>query len=170
MSRKRLTAAGLIIVTAISLSGCALGFDAATNKQKPSGNGVSINAGDLEIRNATLVTDPATPGTAIVIVTIYNRSDNPDSLVGMKGPNGMSATTTGDLSIPAHEAVQIGYNSPNEIVLTGNATDLTPGHFVKIGFIFQNTPAVDASLLVNENNGIYEGVTVSAPAPSPSAS
>ncbi len=160
MSRKRLAAAGLIIVTAISLSGCALGFDAATNQQKPSGNGANVTSGALEIRNATLVADSTKPGKAVLIVTIYNKSENADALVGLQGESGFTGTSTGDLTIPAHQAMQVGFNSPNEVVVSGSAESLAPGQFVTVTFAFQNTSAVTMSLLIAENNGIYEGITI----------
>lgn len=160
MSRKRLAAASLIIITALSLNGCAAGFNAATNKQKPSGNGAYMNVGSLDIRNATLVADSTKPGKAILIVTIYNKGETADALVGLQGETGFTGTSTGDLTIPAHQAMQVGFNSPNEVVVTGSEKSLTPGQFVKVTFAFKNTPAVTMSLLIAENNGIYQGITI----------
>jgi len=160
VSRKRLAAASLIIITAISLSGCAVGFDAATSQQKPSGNGANKTSEALEIRDATLVADPAQPGKAVLIVTVYNKGENADALVGLQGESGFTGTSSGDLTIPAHQVLRVGFNSPNEIVVAGTAKSLAPGQFVNVTFAFQNTYAVTMSLYVAENNGIYQGIKI----------
>ncbi len=75
MARKNTAVTAFLSAAVLLLSGCATGFDAATNTQGDSGNGRSVDVGALQIRNATVVVDPADTSRATVLMTIINTDD-----------------------------------------------------------------------------------------------
>jgi len=159
MRLKRFVGLALALVTISMASGCASGFTAHTNSQKPSGNGRFASAGDLEIRGATIVADPedATKGT--LLVTIYNSGMEDDSLIGASSTE-VASQAHAAISLPASQAVRIGFNSTIQIALSSSSGSLVPGNLVALTFHFANTPSVPMELLVNANDGIYSDVKV----------
>ena len=78
MARKNIAVAAFVSAAVLLLSGCATGFDAATNAQGDSGNGRSTDVGSLQIRNATVVADPEDPTRATVLMTVINTDEAAD--------------------------------------------------------------------------------------------
>ena len=175
MARKHFAVAVAFSAAILLLSGCATGFDAATNSQPDSGNGRSVDVGSLQIRNATVVVDPADTSRATVIMTVINNDKATDDVL-----NGVAAAKTlgvvGEVNIPLPhlQAVKVGYESEFRIVLTSVSGSLEPGQFVNISLMFESGQSVPLSMLVNANTGIYADIEIPVaevePAPSPSAS
>jgi outer membrane lipoprotein SlyB len=69
----------LALVSALTLSGCAAGFDAATSAQGNSGNGRTADVGSIQIRNAVIVVDAQTQLNASLVATIINTADEADA-------------------------------------------------------------------------------------------
>ena len=176
MARKNIALAAFLSAAVLLLSGCATGFDAATNAQGDSGNGRSVDVGALQIRNATVVVDPADVTRATVLMTVINTDDATDDVL-----NGVAAAKSvgvvGEVNIPvAHKStVNVGFESEYRIVLTSVSGGLEPGTFVNLSFMFAGGQSAPMSLLVNEKSGFYADIeipadTAVAPAPTPSAS
>lgn len=161
MARKNLAAAAILSAAVLVLSGCATGFDAATNAQGDSGNGRSADVGALQIRNATVVVDPADTSRATVLMTVINTDDATNDLL-----NGVATATSvgvvGEVNIPiaTKEVVNIGFDSQNRIVLTSSTGELLPGTYVNLSFIFASGQSVPMSLLINEKTGFYADIDV----------
>jgi hypothetical protein len=176
MARKNIAVAAFLSAAVLLLSGCATGFDAATNTQADSGNGRSVDVGSLQIRNATIVVDPADTSRATVLMTVINTDDATDDVL-----NGVAAAKSvgadGEVNIPlAHKStVNVGFESEYRIVLTSVSGGLEPGTFVNLSFMFAGGQSAPMSLLVNEKSGFYKDIEIPAdaavaPAPMPSAS
>ncbi len=176
MARKNIAVAAFLSAAVLLLSGCATGFDAATNTQADSGNGRSVDVGALQIRNATVVVDPADTSRATVLMTVINTDDATDDVL-----NGVAAAKSvgvdGEVNIPlAHKStVNVGFESEYRIVLTCVTGGLEPGTFVNLSFMFAGGQSAPMSLLVNEKSGFYKDIEIPAgaavaPAPMPSAS
>ena len=162
MSRIRVKT--LIMLVAISLltSGCAVGFGAATNKQKASGNGRSADVGHIQVRNALIVTDPSKPGAATFVGTIINsgtESDKLASLTGLNPKDGFSALIPASKSLEAGEALAFGLKGQLSIPISLNP-DLTAGSFVEVELGFETNGPVKMNLLLENNDGIYSEVAV----------
>jgi copper(I)-binding protein len=159
MSLKRSMGIALALVTLFATTGCATGFSAHTNSQKPSGNGRFATAGTLEIRDATIVSDPKDPGKGTLLVTIYNSGQENDAVVGASSSE-VASQASQSIPIGALRSVQIGYNSAIHIALSSASGSLIPGNLVPLTFHFANTPSLPMELLVNANDGIYAGVKI----------
>ena len=162
---KRLVVLAATTAAALTLSGCALGFDAGTNVKVIPGNGASVNLDGLQIRGAGLVIDKANPTNATFIGTVINKGEADFSVVGISGS---AVTEAGTVNVPVAKGsiVQFGYESTNTISLTG---DFTPGTWVDVQLLLSGAKPVDLKVMVNLNEGVYADVVVT-PAVVPSAS
>jgi len=159
MRLKRFMGIALALVTLSATTGCATGFSAHTNSQKPSGNGRYATAGDLEIRNATIVANPKDPSKGTLLVTIYNSGQKDDAVIGASAVE-VASQANQSIALPAQRSVQIGYNSTIHVALSSVNGSLIPGNLVPLTFYFANTPSLPMELLVNANDGIYAGVKI----------
>ncbi len=176
MSRKHFAFAVVLSATTLLTSGCAAGFNAATNTQRDSGNGRSVDVGSLQIRSATVVLDPADPTRASVLMTIINNDDTlDDTLIGIATADTVGVEGEVRISLAAKQVVNIGFNSEIRIVLTSES-GLVPGQFVNVSLILDSGQSVPLSMVINEKTGIYADIQIPAraaqpaPAPTPSAS
>jgi hypothetical protein len=178
MARKNFAVAALLGAAVLLLSGCATGFNAATNAQGNSGNGRSIDVGSIQIRNATVVVDPADTSRATVLMTVINNDDATDDVLNDVASE-KAVAVEGVINVPlAHKGVvNIGFESEYRIVLTSDANDLTPGTYVNLSFNFASGQSAPMSLLITEKSGAYADIEIPAapvavvsPEPAPSAS
>ena len=180
MPRKYFAFAVVLSAVTALLTGCAAGFDAATNTQRDSGNGRSVDVGSLQIRGATVVVDPADPTRATVLMTIINNDDTlADALIEIATAEGVAVESEVRIALAARQVVNIGFGSEFRIVLT-SASGFAPGEFVNVSLILESGQSVPLSMLINQKAGIYLDTeipakaavapTVVEPAPAPSAS
>jgi len=178
MARKNTAVTAFLSAAVLLLSGCATGFDAATNTQGDSGNGRSVDVGALQIRNATVVVDPADTSRATVLMTIINTDDATDDVLdGVAAAKTVGVSGEVNIPLPHKEVVNVGFESEYRIVLTGVTGALEPGTFVNLSFMFGSGQSAPMSLLINEKSGFYADVEIPAaaaeavtPDPVPSAS
>ena len=175
MQRKQLVLAIVFSAATLLLSGCAAGFNAATNTQRDSGNGRSVDVGSLQIRNATIVVDLADPTRATVLMTIINNDDAvAEILTGVEVADDVRVEEFLLITLPAKQVVNIGFDSEYRIALTGTA-GFVPGQFLDVSFILKSGKSVPLSILINEKTGIYADIEIPAraaqptPEPTPSA-
>ena len=177
MARKNIAVAAFLSAAVLLISGCAAGFDAATNTQGDSGNGRSLDVGALQIRNATVVVDPADTSRATVLMTVINNDDSVDDVLdGVAAAKSVGVVGEVNIPLPHKEAVNVGFESEYRIVLTSIGDDLTPGKFVNLSFMFAGGQSAPMSLLINKKAGFYADIDIPAatvevvPEPAPSAS
>ena len=178
MARKNIAVAAFLSAAVLLLSGCATGFDAATNTQGDSGNGRSMDVGAIQIRNATVVVDPADTSRATVLMTIINTDDATDDVLdGVAAAKTLGVEGVVNIPLPHKEVVNVGFESEYRIVLTGVTGALEPGTFVNLSFMFGSGQSAPMSLLINEKSGFYADIEIPAaaaeavtPEPVPSAS
>ena len=167
MARKNFAVAALLSAAVLVLSGCATGFNAATNTQGDSGNGRSVDVGAIQIRNATVVADAADTSRATVLMTVINTDDAKDDVL-----NGVvvadSVSVAGEVSIPlsSKDVVNVGFDSEYRIVITSVGNELKPGTYVNLSFQFASGQSVPMSLLINDKSGFYEEIEIPAPSAS----
>lgn len=177
MARKNIAAAAFLSAAVLLLSGCATGFNAATNTQGDSGNGRSVDVDSLQIRNATVVVDSADISRATVLMTVINTDDEVDDVLnGVAAAKSVGVVGEVNVPLPHKSTVNVGFESEYRIVLTSIGDDLKPGKFVDVTFLFANGQSAPMSLLINEKSGFYEDIEIPgagaevAPEPVPSAS
>jgi copper(I)-binding protein len=167
MARKNFAVAALLSAAVLVLSGCATGFNAATNTQGDSGNGRSVDVGAIQIRNATVVADAADPSRATVLMTVINTDDAKDDVL-----NGVvvadSVSVAGEVSIPlsSKDVINVGFDSEHRIVITSVGNELKPGTYVNLSFQFASGQSVPMSLLINDKSGFYEEIEIPVPSAS----
>jgi len=166
MARKNIAVAAFLSAAVLLLSGCATGFDAATNAQGDSGNGRSVDVGALQIRNATVVVDPADTSRATVLMTIINTDDAADDVLdGVAAAKSVGVVGEVSIPLPHKEVVTVGFNSEYRIVLTSVTGGLEPGTFVNLSFMFASGQSAPMSLLINEKSGFYADIEIPTAAP-----
>ena len=177
MARKHFALAAAFSAAILLLSGCATGFDAATNNQPDSGNGRSVDVGALQIRNASVIVDPMDTSRATVIMTVINNDKaNDDVLNGVAAAKTLGVAGEVNIPLPHMQVVKVGYESEYRIVLTSVSGALEPGQFVDVSLMFASGQSAPLSMLVNANTGIYADIEIPVapvavePAPVPSAS
>ena len=177
MRLKRFVGLALTIATIATASGCASGFSAHTNSQKPSGNGRFASADALEIRGATIVADPKDPSKGMLLVTIYNSGESDEYFTDINNPpaesdpikDKMYGDIDRDVQWPTHSKIlleagqrtPIGIGSAAKVQLSSTNRALIPGKYVAINLNFKTSVHADMKLLVNANTGIYAGVKIS---------
>ena len=149
----------LFISCALVTSGCAIGFDAPTNQQQPSGNGRTANVGAIEVRGATIVIDPKKPGHASFLGTIINTADAQDTFTALQVDPGAGTGVSATIALPKQQAAQIGFDSALTLGFQVNNA-VKAGDYVKVHLVFENNDMIPMSLLVSNNDGTYQGVTV----------
>jgi len=159
VARKSIATVALFISCALITSGCAIGFDAPTNQQQPSGNGRTANVGAIEVRGATIVIDPKKPGHASFLGTIINTADTQDTLVALQVEPVAGTGISTNIDLPKQQPAQIGFDSVLRLGFQVK-NGVRAGDYVKIRLIFKNNDMIEMSLLVSNNDGIYQGVTV----------
>jgi hypothetical protein len=178
MARKNIAVAAFLSAAVLLLSGCATGFDAATNTQGDSGNGRSVDVGALQIRNATVVVDPADITRATVLMTIINTDESVDDVLdGVAAAKTVGVVGEVNIPLPHKDVVNVGFDSEYRIVLTSVTGGLEPGTFVNLSFMFSSGQSAPMSLIINEKAGFYSDIEIPAgavaevaPEPVPSAS
>lgn len=163
----------LALVSALTLSGCAAGFDAATSAQGNSGNGRTADVGSIQIRNAVIVVDAQTQLNASLVATIINTADEADALKSIEIDPAITPTFS-EVVLEKNRAVSVGYNSEISILLTTVGKSLAPSQFIDLTLVFANNESIKMSLLVVSNTDYYSDVKIplelATPTPTPSAS
>ena len=153
----------VLVAAALTLSGCALGFDAGTNVKVTPGNGASYDFDGIQIRGAGIVIDKENPNKGTFIGTVINRSDADFSVVGISGES-ITQSDEANVTVASGAIAQFGYESDNLIALNG---DFTPGHWVDVQLLLNGAKPVSLHLMVNNNEGVYADVVVpGTPVPS----
>ena len=175
MARKKFAGVAIFGLSALLLSGCALGFNTGTETQQNSGDGRTADVGALQVRNAVVVVDPADTTRASLVMTVINTSETDDELNGIAAAKTVGTEGTVSVPLPHRESVSIGYNSDQAVVLTSISGGLEPGVFVNVTLMFKSGESIPMSLLVVPNEDIYKDIEVPASSaagatPAPSAS
>lgn len=150
------------------LAGCFNGPRATTTVQatQNSGNGMQTSIGGIRIENATVVAGPQGSTTGTLIMSVFNDSREPDTLVGVM-INGKAAYVSGaaatgsGVELAPGAALTFGYQDSKSWV---NSYDLDgqAGSYVPVELQFQRSGTARLSTLIVPPAGIYEGI-----APSP---
>lgn len=159
MSRRSITSIAAIVSFVVFTSGCAAGFNAPTNQQKATGNGRTATVGNIDVRAAAIVIDPTKPGKATLVGTLLNIGSQPDTFTELQvgAPIGTSVST--NIKLQPQQPAQIGFNSNLSVVIPTNEF-VKAGDYLTVRFVFANNDVIPLSLIVNNNDGVYNDVVV----------
>ena len=170
---RRILSAVVISTLALSLTGCAAGFNASTREiiQVTDGAEASIISTENNIRVVNLLVVAAEGGTGVLVGTVVNAADTEDALLGV-AINGSVLTYTGKNNLPKNSPIIFEGDSANaKAVLTGFGAQ--PGTNVTITMFFARAGEVTKSVIVRDNKDEYAGITaggvLASASPSPSA-
>jgi copper(I)-binding protein len=168
-AHKRALSIFAIFAVSISLTGCGAGLNASTRQITQVTDGVEayvINEQN-NIRVVNLLVVATADQSAVLVGTIVNAKDEPDTLLGI-AINGTVATLTGKTTLLK--------NAP--VIFEGdiaNAKAVTPGFTVPAGvqtsvtLFFARAGEVTVEALVREAADIYANVTSGAAVSAPAA-
>lgn len=136
--------AALLVIT-----GCATGFDAATQQQDPTGNGRYITTGDLQVQNLVIVQDQ---DRAALLMKIFNDSDQADKLISLAVAN---RSVLSEVEIPANNVVAFGSsNQPAHQFVNSSK----PGMYVPVRLEFERAGIFETTVLVVPPIEQYVGI------------
>ena len=174
---RRILSAVVISTLALSLTGCAAGFNAATRNttQVTDGAEASIISTENNIRVVNLLVVAAEGGTGVLVGTIVSASDNEDKLLGV-AINGTIAQYTGKSDLPKNSPIIFEGPSANaKAVLTGFGGE--PGTHVEVTMFFARAGEITKDVIIRDNKDEYAGITAggvlatgATPSPSPTPS
>ena len=137
------------LLTIFLLTGCATGFDAATQQQDPTGNGRSVAVGDLQVQNMTVV---AGETNAALLMKIFNDTTESDRLLQLTIGNQNVLT---DVAIPANTKVAYG-NAANPAHIFELSAQ--PGGYLPVRMQFERAGIYETSVLVVAPVNQYAGL------------
>ena len=134
MVQSRAVASALLAaVVTVALAGCNFpGGDILPRKYDPS-DGVGTNLGDLDIRNAMLITDDGS--SASLVVSVVNTSDDDQNLSVQYDSDAATATSgraDATVAVAAHSIVTLGFGTEQQLVLAD--IDTEPGALFPVYF------------------------------------
>jgi hypothetical protein len=165
---KRTLSVITIFALSVSLTGCGAGLNAATRQISQVTDGVEANVineqNNLRVINLLVVaTDDQ---NAVLVGTIVNAKDAPDTLLGV-AINGSVATLTGTTTLERNAPVIFEGDSANAKAVVPGFT-VAPGIRVPVVLFFARAGEVTVDALIREAAQEYANVTsgsaVSAPA------
>lgn len=160
----RTAAAAVCLALVPALSGCAIGVDAFTTAQGPSGNGANANLGPMQLRAVTIVTGSDGSGAATILGTIVNSGATPDALVSVAitSPQGATVTLRGTaltgatLPLPAQSATRLGFTAEDHADITG--LTIAPTAYATVELTFATAGRVTMPVMAVPPTGIYAGL------------
>jgi hypothetical protein len=157
------------IVVAVSVTGCAAGFNATTNQPYAPSNGSVAQIGNLRIRNVVIVqsVDGGLSQLYATIVSIGGGADGngtvgglptsaePDSLTGITVTGaGAVAIPGGQITIPPGTAVALG---PNGSHIFLDSFTRKQGEIATVTLSFATAGTVSLSALVMNDTSLVSG-------------
>ena len=151
-ARRRLAVIASVLLLGLVAAGCGEVRE-QTQWTGSRTHGVSVNAGDIGIRNALVVADEDGQ-QATVLAMFANSGVADDELVAIRVEGLDVEPEGGPLAIPARGNVSVGPDH-TRLDVTGAAAE--PGRRIDLEFIFANAPRATVSALVQPADGIYAG-------------
>lgn len=159
MFRSHIKSLALILSVALLTSGCAAGFNAATNQQKASGNGRTANVGNIQVRNALIVRDKQNPTRGTFVGTIINSGSEADEFVGLGIDPKAGRTFPNSTKLESQTPKSFGL--AGQLILPIELkSSVVAGSFIGVQLNFAKNESIPMSLLVENNDGIYSDVIV----------
>jgi copper(I)-binding protein len=165
---KRALSVITIFAVSVSLTGCGAGLNASTRQISQVTDGVEayVNNEQNNIRVVNLLVVATADQNAVLVGTIVNAKDEPDTLLGV-AINGNVATLTGTTTLLRNAPVIFEGDSANAKSTSPGFTS-PAGSRVQVTLFFARAGEITVDALVREATDIYANVTsgsaVSAPA------
>ena len=152
-------AAGLVLGT----TGCGLFAPQATLIPYDASDGVSLNLGHLEVRNALVISPKGTDGTLIGVFINTSKQPLDVTVEYTSHASGKATSETVEIDLTPGQVTSLGNPGVPQKVLEG--LDVAPGALAKVFVSYTDVAGKYVSLPVLINSdGVYKG---DAPSPTP---
>ena len=139
MKARALAVTAVTTALLLGTAGCGFFVPTATNKQYAASDGVSVNVGDLKIRNVILITDST--GAGSLIGTIVNDTTNPQNItIELRGTTSVTATVASSTAV-----TEMGTNGSTVLFAGAN---LVAGTYEPVYFQYGGQDGVLATIPV----------------------
>ena len=166
---KRAVSVFAIFAVSISLTGCGAGLNAATRQIAQVTDGVEANVineqNNIRVVNLLVVATP--DQNAVLVGTIVNAKDEPDTLLGV-AINGSVASLTGTTTLEKNAPIIFEGESANAKSVSPGFTS-PAGSRVEVTLFFARAGEITVDALVRGATDIYENVTSGASVSTPAA-
>ena len=156
---KKLSIALISSALALTLAGCASGPNAETRliKRVTDGNEVILKENGANISVANLLLVALEDGSAVVIGTFVNYSEDKDSLVGLS-VNGIPAVITGETTLNQNAPLRFeGDSATTKGVF--NSVAAKAGVNIPLTLSFERAGDVTTNVIVRDQRDDYKNVT-----------
>jgi hypothetical protein len=163
LDSKKIAATFTIASLALTLSSCAgAGPNAATRVIKQVTDGaeakIKTEGNDIFIANMLLVATE--DGSAVVVGTIVNYLETPDTLLGISA-GGVQANITGEKELRQNEPIRFeGEVATSKAVFPGVGAQ--PGKNVTVTLAFARAGVVTLNAIIRDQRDDYAGITTGA--------
>ena len=163
LDRKKIAATFTIASLALTLSSCAgAGPNAATRviKQVTDGAEAKIKTEGNDIFVANMLLVATEDGSAVVVGTIVNYLETPDTLLGISA-GGVQANITGEKELRKNEPIRFeGEVATSKAVFPGVGAQ--PGKNVTVTLAFARAGVVTLNAIIRDQRDDYAGITTGA--------
>ena len=163
LDRKKIAATFTIASLALTLSSCAgAGPNAATRviKQVTDGAEAKIKTEGNDIFVANMLLVATDDGSAVVVGTIVNYLETPDTLLGISA-GGVQANITGEKELRPNEPIRFeGEVATSKAVFPGVGAQ--PGKNVTVTLAFARAGVVTLNAIIRDQRDDYAGITTGA--------
>ena len=156
---KNLSLAFTAVVLALSLTACGSGPNAATRQVKKVTDGTEIliksDGNNISVTNLLLVATE--DGSAVVVGTIINYSEERDALLGISA-NNVGAVLTGEQNLDQNKPVRFeGDVATTKAVFNGVGAEA--GKNVKLSLAFARAGVVTTNVIIRDKRDDYKNIT-----------
>ncbi len=163
LDSKKIAATFTIASLALTLSSCAgAGPNAATRviKQVTDGAEAKIKTEGNDIFVANMLLVATEDGSAVVVGTIVNYLETPDTLLGISA-GGVQANITGEKELRQNEPIRFeGELATSKAVFPGVGAQ--PGKNVTVTLAFARAGVVTLNAIIRDQRDDYAGITTGA--------
>ena len=166
-AHKRALSIFAIFTVAVSLTGCGAGLNASTRQISQVTDGVEAYVVNEQnnIRVVNLLVVATADQNAVLVGTIVNAKDAPDTLLGV-AINGNVATLTGTTTLEKNAPAIFEGDSANAKAVSPGFT-MAAGSRVEVTLFFARAGEITVDALVRGATDIYANVTSGGPVSAP---
>ncbi len=156
---KNFSLAFTAVALALSLTACGSGPNAATRQVKKVTDGAEIliksEGNNISVTNLLLVATE--DGSAVVVGTIINYSEERDALLGISA-NNVGAVITGEQNLDQNKPVRFeGDVATTKAVFSG--VGAKAGNNVKLSLAFARAGVVTTNVIIRDKRDDYKNIT-----------
>lgn len=156
---KNFSRAFTAIALALALTACGAGPNAETRQNKKVTDGTEImiksEGNNISVTNLLLVATE--DGSAVVVGTIINYSEERDALLGISA-NNVGAVITGEQNLDQNKPVRFeGDVATTKAVFSGVGAQ--PGSNVKLSLAFARAGVITTNVIIRDKRDDYASVT-----------